>query len=365
MNFKDKGTKTYRVIQWATGRLGTAAVAGIVSHRDLKLVGAWVHSEEKEGRDVGELCGLEPLGVYSTRDKDALLAMPADCVCYMVSRKQSKEETFAELARILRAGKNVVNSKWGPLVYPPAAGDGVYEQLQEACLEGKSSLYTSAIDPGWGTLGLAISALTLSSEVRSVRMYEILSYADWTYPDENPEVFSLHGFGQPDVDKCVIFTPGLVASVWGPTVSLVAEAMGVKLDEILEAHDVIYAKEAFDIMGGHIPVGTISGQRFQIKGMIGGEERVVVDHVTKLRDKDYPEVPFPGGGYRVEIDGEPRLRLDLSISSHRGNMVHAGYVAAAMAVVNAIPAVCDAPPGVLSYLDLMPHPSKNLLSGHP
>ena len=164
--------KTYRVIQWATGRLGTAAVTGIVGHRDLELVGAWVHSQEKEGRDVGELCGLEPLGVRATRDKDALLAMSADCVCYMVSREQSKEETFAELARILRSGKNVANSKWGPLVYPPAMGDGVFEQLQEACLEGNSSLYTSAIDPGWGISGLAISALTLSSEVHSVRMYK-------------------------------------------------------------------------------------------------------------------------------------------------------------------------------------------------
>ena len=138
--------------------------------------------------------------------------------------------------------------------------------------------------------------------------------------------------------------------------------MGVKLDNILEAHEVIYADEAFDILGGHIRAWTISGQRFRIKGMINGEARVVVDHVTKLRDQDFPEVPFPGGGYRVEVDGEPCLRLDLSLSSHKGNGVHAGYVADAMAVVNAIPVVCDAPPGVLSYLDLLPHPCKNPIS---
>ena len=139
----------YRVIQWGTGRVGTDAVTGIVGHPDLELVGAWVHSAEKDGRDVGELCGMQPLGVYATRDKDALLAMPADCVSYATARTwgQDPMTTVAELERILRSGKNVVNVAWPALVNSRGVGGGVHERLQEACLAGGSSLYTGGIDP--------------------------------------------------------------------------------------------------------------------------------------------------------------------------------------------------------------------------
>jgi hypothetical protein len=354
---------TYRVIQWATGGLGSKAVAGIVGHPDLELVGTWVHSVEKDGRDVGELCGLQPLGVLATRDKDALLALPADCVCYTAGRTwmQNPMETVDELARILRAGKNVVNATWPALVYPQALRDGVYEQLQQACLEGGSSFYTSGIDPGFGSAGLALAALNVTSEVRSIRTYEILNYASWDYP----QMITLFGFGQPDVDKCVLFTPGLTVGIFGSTLTLLADAMGVQLDEILEAHEVIYADEAFDTAAVHIAAGTISGTRFEIKGMIDGEARVVVEHVTRLRDQDFAEVGFTGGGYRVVVDGEPCIRLDMELSSHNGDVEHAGYVACAMAFVNAIPQVCDAAPGVLSYLDLLPHPSKNVPRRRP
>jgi 4-hydroxy-tetrahydrodipicolinate reductase len=363
MSVGERNAKRYRVIQWATGKLGRATVAGIAGHRDLELVAAWVHSQEKEGRDVGELCGIDPLRVRVTRDKDALLSMRADCVCYVPGRQQSANEAVAELSRILRSGKNVVNSHTPALVYSPAMGDGTYEQLQEACLEGKSSLYTGGMDPGWGTLGLAISALTLGSAVRSIRMMEISNYASWNFP----HMTTIFGFGQPDTRQALISRRGFLATVWGSTVAIVAEALGSKLDEIVDDYAVIHADEPFDIAVGHIARGTVSGVRFEVRGIVDGEPRVVLEHVTKLRDQDFPEVDFPGSGYRAELDGEPRLRLDLTLSPHDRRVEaveHAGYVAGAMTLVNAIPAVCDAAPGVLSYLDLRPHPSKNLLRLH-
>ena len=73
---------TLRVIQWATGGVGCAAIEAIVSHPDLQLVGVWVHSESKVGQDAGELAGIAPLGVAATNDVDALLALGADCIVY-------------------------------------------------------------------------------------------------------------------------------------------------------------------------------------------------------------------------------------------------------------------------------------------
>ena len=71
-----------RVIQWATGNVGRNAVEGIVSHPDLDLVGAYTYDPAKAGRDVGELCGIAPLGVTATSDVDEVLAIDADCVVY-------------------------------------------------------------------------------------------------------------------------------------------------------------------------------------------------------------------------------------------------------------------------------------------
>jgi hypothetical protein len=349
---------TYRVIQWATGQLGAEAVAGIIGHPELELVGAWVHTADKAGRDIGELCGLRPLGLVATTDRHSLLATPADCVCYMGGRSWTENPmaTVDDLAGILRTGKNVVNTTWPALVYPQALGDEVFERLHTACLEGGSTLYTSGIDPGYGCLGLALTALNVTREVRSVRTYEILNYASW----DHPEMITLFGFGQPDEDKCLLFAPGYTKAIFGSSLTLLARALGLELDDVVEGHSVIYADEPFDVASIHIPAGTISGARFEVKGMVDGRERVAVEHVTKLRDEDFPDVPF--AGYRAEVDGEPHIRLDMALSSLQGDPAHAAYVACAMAVVNAIPQVCRGEPGILSHLDLLPHPSINLFT---
>jgi 2,4-diaminopentanoate dehydrogenase len=362
--YKNEGeteVMTYRVIQIATGRLGSKMVSGIVDHPDLELVGAWVHSKEKEGRDLGELCGLNALGVIATRDIDALLAMQADCVCYTAARTWTLDPkpTLEELARILRSGKNVVNATWPALVYPPGVSDAVYNQLQEACLEGGTSLYTTGIDPGYGSVGLAMAALNVCAEVRSVLTQEIGNMSNWV------DDVALYSWGQPDPKKCLLLKPGFNASVFRSTVVQMAEAMGVQLDDVVEGHDVLYAEEAFEAGLYSIPAGTIAGMRFQVKGMIDGVPRVVLEHVAKLRDTDFPDVHFKGNGYRVTIDGEPCIQLDfrMTLRNPATLLARPGYTATAMALVNAIPQVCNAPPGVLSYTDLRPHPSKNFQTG--
>ena len=349
----------YRVIQWATGRAGEVAVRGVVQRQDMKLVGAWVHSEHKAGRDVGELFGLPALGVRTSNDKEAVLATPADCVCYMAARTwmQNPQATLAELARILRSGKNVVNTTWPALINPAGVSAEVYDILQEACLAGNASFYTAGIDPGHGSIGLALSALTMSRDVRRVHTYEIINYASFN----DKMCMPTFGFGQSDVAKCIMLKPGITAAMFASSVRLIAKGLCVALDEIAEAHEVIFADAPFDIAAGHIPAGTISGMRFKIMGLYQGRPLVTIEHVTKLRDQDFPELDFRGDGYRVDVDGEPEIRFDVALSSREGDHTQGAWVATAMAAVNAIPQVCAAPPGVLTYLDLRPHSSTNVV----
>jgi 4-hydroxy-tetrahydrodipicolinate reductase len=348
---------TYRVVQWGTGNLGTLAVQSILKRPDLELIGTWVSSSQKAGRDVGELCGVAPVGVLATQDAEALITGDADCICYAANSMGREEQVVDDCVRILTAGKNVVNVSDPALVYPKAKGGNGYDRLHQACVTGKASFYTSGGDPGWAGFGLALAPLTVAQEVRSIRLFEIYNYGPWN----NPQL-GLYGFGQPDTSASMILTPGVTASIWGPTVAMLADAIEVTLDSIDEAHRVIYADEDFDIASGRIPKGTVSGMSFEIKGMVDGEARIVIEHITKLRREDFPEYGLDDV-YRVVIEGEPNIKVDMWLTSDFGDTTHAGYIVAVTPVTNAIPAVCEAPPGVLTYLDLPPHGGCGLQRG--
>jgi 4-hydroxy-tetrahydrodipicolinate reductase len=131
----------------------------------------------------------------------------------------------------------------------------------------------------------------------------------------------------------------------------VASAIGLQLDRVEETFEILRADQPFDIASGRIEKDAISGMRFEIIGLVGDEPRIVVEHVTRLRDGDAPDWP-QGEGYRIEIEGEPHVHLELGLSSDLGDHNHAGCLATAMHVVNAIPAVVEADPGVLTMLDL-------------
>jgi 4-hydroxy-tetrahydrodipicolinate reductase len=345
----------YRVIQWGTGNLGTLAVQSILKHPDLQLVGAWVSSSDKAELDVGELSRVAPIGVTATQDADALMAGDADCVCYAANSMGRENQVVDDCARILRAGKNVVNVSDPALVYPKAKGGNVYDRLQAACLAGGTSFYTSGGDPGWAGFGLALAPLTVAQQVRSIKLFEIYNYGPWN----NPQL-ELYGFGKPDTSFSMILTPGVTASIWGPSVAMLADAMGVTLDRIDEAHRVIYADEDFEIASGRIAKGTLSGMSFSINGIVGGESRIVIEHITKLRREDFPEHGLDDV-YRVIVEGEPNIKVDMWLTSDFGDTTHAGYIVAVTPVTNAIPAVCEAPPGVLTYLDLAPHGARGVL----
>ena len=339
---------SHKVIQWATGTVGIHAVPAIVHHPALELVGLWVHSDDKAGRDAGELCGIDPVGVTATQDVDALLALDADCICYTAHSDVRPGEVVDDICRMLAGGKNVVNTSFVALLYPEQAGFG--DQLEAACQEGGTTFFTSGIDPGYGNAGITIGALGLCKDVRTVRMMEIVNYATW----DNPfTMFEIMGFGKADEAQSLLLAPGSTTLAWGPVVALVAASLGLELDEIVEDHEVLLADEDVTIASGVVEAGTISGMRFEIKGMVDGEERVVVEHVTRLRDDDAPHWP-QGEGYRILVEGEPNVKLEVTLSSDLGDHNHAGCLATAMHVINAIPAVVAADPGVLTLLDLTP-----------
>lgn len=341
----------YRVIQWATGNVGLHSLRGIIAHPELELAGLWVHSPEKAGRDAGELAGIDPVGVTATDDADGLLAADADCVAYMATADLRPQEAVADLARILESGKNVVSTSAVFLVYPPASPAGWVEQLEKACAAGGVSCFTSGIDPGFANDLLPLTMTGFCQRVDTVRMMEILNYA--TY-DQPTVLFDTMGFARPLDHTPLLLAPGSLSLAWGPVVEMIAAGLGVELDGVEEWYEKAAAPETFEIPPGTVEEGTMAGLHFEVRGMIDGTARIVVEHVTRLRDDIAPEWPQPtgAGGYRVIVEGSPDYTLDLQMMGEDGDHNTAGVQGTAMRVLNAVPAVCEAAPGLLTPLDL-------------
>lgn len=342
---------TYRVIQWSTGNVGRYALRGIIGHPHLELAGLWVHSAEKAGRDAGELAGIAPVGVRATNDVDALLALDADCVCYTATADLRMGEAVTDLVRILEAGNNVVSSSLVPMVYPAAAPREMVEPLEAACKAGGVSLWTSGIDPGFANDVLPLVLSGVCERIDRVRVQEILSYATYWQPEV---LFETMGFGKPLDHTPLILLPGVLGLVWGAPVHAIAAGVGVSVERIEEWYEKAPAAETFTVQTGTIPAGTMAGLRFEVRGFVGGEPRIVVEHVTRMRADVAPEWPQPPGvgGYRVLIEGSPDARIDLTLAGDDGDENSGGLIVTAMRLVNAIPAVCDAAPGLLSPLDV-------------
>ncbi len=339
-----------KVVQWSTGGVGTIALAAIARRPDLELVGVWVHSPDKVGRDAGELAGGDPIGIAATDDADALLALEPDCVCYTASGESRPAETIDDFCRLLAAGTNVVTTSLAGLLYPDAFDVDDVDRLREACARGDASLYTSGIEPGFAGDHLVLALSTLSDRITSVRTQEIFGYHEYPVAFTMFEVF---GFGKPPEHRCLMEHPGVQASAWAPPVRMVADALGVELDEVRETYDKRVTDRTLEVAAGTIEAGTVGAVRFETIGVVDGRDAIVIEHVNRMADDlapDWPTADRPGT-YRIVVDGDPSFTCTLQLGTP-DTYTHEGLVATTMRVVNAIPYVCDAAPGIVTSLDL-------------
>ncbi|HEY8155842.1 MAG TPA: dihydrodipicolinate reductase [Myxococcota bacterium] len=338
----------YRVIQWATGGVGRAAIEGILDHPELELVGCWVHSADKDGRDVGEILGRAPIGVRATRDVDALLALPADCVVYSPIVGNP-----GVVARILAAGKNVVT----PLgwFYPFASQD--VTEIEAACRKGGVTLHGTGIHPGGITERFPLVLSSLSRAITHVRAEEWSDIRSYGAPQVIGDVM---GFGKTPEQAKTSPMLRMLGAGFLQSVDMLAAGLGFALDPERRAlHELAVATRAIDSPIGAIPPGRVAAQRFTWQGTVRGEP-VITARVNWLMGEQHldPAWSFGAGRERfeVEITGDPSTTTTFHgihpESVAAGLIRNPGIVATAMHCVSAIPAVCAAEPGIRTYLDL-------------
>ena len=342
---------TYRVIQWATGSVGREAMRGIQGHPALELAGAYVHSEDKDGQDVGLLCGSEPIGVAATCNAEAVLAAEADCVVYA-----PRSADLDEVCALLRSGKNVVCT---PFLFHrrPSASDEM-ERIEEACRAGGTSVHGTGIHPGFGGMVLPLSLAGMSRRIDQIRIEE---RADWSLYDSARITFDCMRFGHPpeaatlEANAFARFNADLFEQqIW-----MLSEALGAEVEEVRIEQELAVAPESRDVRAGRLEEGMVSGQRYTWRGLRSDAVAIEIEALWTLGGF-YPEDwPKPRDGWTVSVEGDPSFQTHFmslaSLGARQATLdehVQAASVATAMQAVNSIPALCEAQPGWRSNLEL-------------
>ena len=343
-----------KVAQIATGNAGALSLRHIIADPRLELVGVWVSSDDKAGRDAGELAGIEAVtGVRATTSMDEIIAAAPDCAVYCAMSDNRPVEATRDIRALLAAGINVVGTAPTPLINPAKGVPGsARAKLEAAAAEGGATLFVTGVDPGFANDLLPLIVTGTCREVRQVVCTEFSDYA--TY-DSTESMVDVMGFGTSMDTTPLLFLPGVLTAGWGASIHLLAEGLGVQIDEITEHVEREPAPETYRIDACTIEKGTQAGFRFRITGMVAGEPVVVIEHVTRTRDDlrpDWPRAVQEGHSYRVVVDGEPSYVLDLAAQSAHGDHNYSAILAGVGRVVNTIPAVVAAEPGLLTTLDL-------------
>lgn len=342
-----------RVAHVATGNVGRLALTELISNPRFDLVGLCVSTPDKVGRDAGELAGLDAItGISAVDDLDALIAARPECIVYCAMGDTRLPEAMADVMRILAAGINVVGSSPGLLQYPWGVMPEKYiQRVEDAAQQGNSSLFISGVDPGFVNDLIPLALAGTCQRIEQVRCMEIHDYASY----DGAEVMHYMGFTRPLDEIPMLLQPGVLSIAWGTAIRQLAAGLGIEVDEITESYQREPAPEDFDIAVGHVAKGTLAVLQFEIRGMVDGHPAIVIEHVTRLRPDLRPDLPQPaagGGSYRIQITGEPSYAVDIVPSSRFGDHNQAAISGAAGRIVNAIPAVIAAAPGIRTTLDL-------------
>ena len=339
---------SHRVIQWATGGVGRAAIQGIAAHPELELVGCWVHGRSKVGRDAGEIAGTRRLGVVATSDVEALLALDADCVLYSPLIADA-----AELERILRSGKDVVT----PLgwFYPWKTGD--FAALERACHEAGVTLHGTGIHPGGITERFPLMISALCGSVQHVRAEEFSDIRTYAAVEVIRDIML---FGKTREEAASSPMVAFLAAGFFQSIDMVAAELGATLDpEKRSRHEIAVATAPIDSPIGPIQPGRVAAQRFTWEGTVGGKPFITARTNWFMGEAHLdPAWSFgpEGERFEVEVTGDPPVRVSFRglhpASIAEGLERNRGIVATAMHCVNAIPYVCRAAPGIKTYLDL-------------
>ncbi len=337
--------KPYRVIQWMTGDVGQVGIRHFADNQVFDLVAVLVHSPDKVGKDAGEIVGIAPTGVVATDDIESMVALDADCVFY--TPVIMDVET---VCRLLRSGKNVVTTSG--FFHPTQDFREGGDKIRAACQDGGTSFHAGGIHPGYAGDILPLTLARVVSKIERIQVYEVVN----VLTDAPLDHIDWMGFGK-EKDKFLSEPTilGLGVPFFAQSMHMIADGLGVRIDDVTADLRAAIATEDISHDLGSIARGTVAAQHHEWTAWVDGQPLIVFHAIYMTGDPATIEPSWDWGKtrYRIVIEGDPPTELTLEgVDQPDGTMAHPGYNWTAMGAINAIPDVCDSPPGWITHLDL-------------
>jgi len=338
--------RPYRVVQWATGAMGKTCLRTVIDHPDLELVGLYVHSDTKAGRDAGDIARRPPTGVLATQSLESILALDADVVLHCPLLQFPYDAHDADVCALLESGKNVISIN---NYFHPASLSAAYaEKLARSCAIGNSSLAGTGINPGLIAERFAVVASGLMVELDSISCREVYDCLDM--PNAN-YVFDVMGMGKPPKEVDLVAGPlaRLFTDMYRQCVGELAERLGIELDCIESDHQVTLAPADIAARAGTIPAGTVAATNWQMHGIRNGV-RQITHSVNWVMGRSVPGFET-FTHWELALRGKPGLDIRMDIvepDDHSVKTTGVQYGVAGM-VTQAIPHVVNAPPGLVRF----------------
>jgi hypothetical protein len=344
----------YKVIQWATGSMGKSCLRATIDHPDLDLVGLLVYSESKAGRDAGEIARRDPTGVIATRSVDDIMATEADVVIHAPRIQPPYSYHNKDICRILASGKNVISINGHS--FPQHWGPAYIKDFQTACAKGGATLFGTGLNPGFLTEKIATVATGICTRIDNIYVGEIFDCS--TVPDAN-YVFDILGFGADparlDLNDASWAPAELMTSMYTEVVAQLVDRLGLQLDHVEPDHFVQPASDDLLVSAGVIKKGTVAVTNWRWHGIVDGKRFVTLSiswimEDTWLEDKNYNH-------WEVKIRGLPGIDISMNLIEPENTefKTKAEQYAVAGSVINSIPAVCAAAPGVMQIPVFAPY----------
>jgi hypothetical protein len=338
---------TVRVIQWATGAVGTAQLREVIDRPDLELVGLYAYSPAKVGVDAGTLVGRPPTGVLATNDASEIVGVDADVVLHAASKAFPDNTNTDDIVALLASGKNVITTT--SYNHLPTFGADADERIQRACGEGGTRFHAAGEHPGFMFERLATSVTALSQRVDKITVQE---YVDCRAVSAREMLVDLMGMGKrPHEITADSAMFRAISSQYEQSLAATADVLGLRFDEIRRQVQTATLPHDVEVACGTLPAGSVVGQILSWTACRSGAAVLAAEEYWTAA----PDIPgwdvVPDGEFlvRVIVDGAPPLRIELTIGNDPVDLpgVAGGQLAVAMTAVRAIPDVLAAPPGVV------------------
>lgn len=337
--------KKYRVIQWATGVVGKAALKHFIQNPVIDLVGVLVFNPDKVGQDAGDIVGLPKTGVLCTDDQEAIIAMEADAVLF--APLNMADDTVDMVCRLLASGKNVI-SPAGPFL-PNKWFPEIQARVEAACRQGNSSFHGCGVHPGFSGDILPITLIRLCDRIDTVEVTEIIDKV------RSPMIYTeVMGFGQDP--EHLLANPRRSPTTYQyfySSMAMIAEVLGKEIEEVTVKFEVSKALKDITHEFGEVKAGTVGGQHYEWTAWCEGKPLVVYHFYWQLGTDLEPLWEVGEDCYRVRILGDPALEVKLmGAEAEDGRRPFLGLPWTGLVGATAVQAVVDARPGVVSHLDL-------------